>query len=166
MAVPVRAELLAGLSEMSLRAGRAVRRGAAQARERLDMQAQLMALCSVATGSSIVQETVFENRFMHVQELHRMGADITTDGHTAIVRGVAMLQGAPVMATDLRASASLVLAGGCFQNRLLLEGMIRALRRRGWRPHWGERLPGNDGGLAAGQILALRQATVSPAGQT
>jgi UDP-N-acetylglucosamine 1-carboxyvinyltransferase len=76
-----------------------------------DMQAQLMVLMTVADGSSVITETVFENRFMHVQELHRMGADITTDGHTAVVRGVAMLQGAPVMATDLRASASLILAG-------------------------------------------------------
>jgi UDP-N-acetylglucosamine 1-carboxyvinyltransferase len=76
-----------------------------------DMQAQLMVLMTVADGSSVITETVFENRFMHVQELHRMGADITTDGHTAMVRGVAMLQGAPVMATDLRASASLILAG-------------------------------------------------------
>ena len=59
----------------------------------------------------------------------------------------------------------LVLAGGCFQNRLLLEGMIQALRRRGWRPHWAERLPGNDGGLAAGQILALRQAGASTTNQ-
>lgn len=63
------------------------------------------------------------------------------------------------------ADRSLVLAGGCFQNRLLLEGMIQALRRRGWRPHWAEQIPGNDGGLAAGQILALRQATVSTAEQ-
>jgi UDP-N-acetylglucosamine 1-carboxyvinyltransferase len=76
-----------------------------------DMQAQLMVLMTVADGSSVITENVFENRFMHVQELHRMGADITTEGHTAVVRGVAMLQGAPVMATDLRASASLVLAG-------------------------------------------------------
>jgi UDP-N-acetylglucosamine 1-carboxyvinyltransferase len=76
-----------------------------------DMQAQLMALCTVATGSSVVHETVFENRFMHVQELGRMGADIKVDGHTAVIRGVSGLSGAPVMATDLRASASLVLAG-------------------------------------------------------
>ena len=76
-----------------------------------DMQAQLMVLMTVADGSSVITETIFENRFMHAQELQRMGADITLDGHTAIVKGVAMLQGAPVMATDLRASASLVLAG-------------------------------------------------------
>jgi len=76
-----------------------------------DLQAQLMACLAVARGASRVVETVFENRFMHVQELVRMGADIAIDGHTAIVRGVSRLSGAPVMATDLRASASLVLAG-------------------------------------------------------
>ena len=76
-----------------------------------DLQAQLMACLSVARGASRVVETVFENRFMHVQELSRMGADIAIDGHTAVVRGVDHLSGAPVMATDLRASASLVLAG-------------------------------------------------------
>jgi UDP-N-acetylglucosamine 1-carboxyvinyltransferase len=76
-----------------------------------DLQAQLMACLSVARGASRVVETVFENRFMHVQELARMGADIAVDGHTAVVRGVERLSGAPVMATDLRASASLVLAG-------------------------------------------------------
>jgi UDP-N-acetylglucosamine 1-carboxyvinyltransferase len=76
-----------------------------------DLQAQLMACLSVAKGASRVVETVFENRFMHVQELVRMGADIAIDGHTAVVRGVPFLSGAPVMATDLRASASLVLAG-------------------------------------------------------
>jgi UDP-N-acetylglucosamine 1-carboxyvinyltransferase len=76
-----------------------------------DLQAQLMACLAVAKGASRVVETVFENRFMHVQELSRMGADIAIDGHTAVVRGVSRLSGAPVMATDLRASASLVLAG-------------------------------------------------------
>jgi UDP-N-acetylglucosamine 1-carboxyvinyltransferase len=76
-----------------------------------DLQAQLMACLTVAKGASRVVETVFENRFMHVQELSRMGADVAIDGHTAVVRGVAKLSGAPVMATDLRASASLVLAG-------------------------------------------------------
>src|SRR3954469_18606113 len=76
-----------------------------------DLQAQLMACLSVAKGASRVVETVFENRFMHVQELSRMGAMVAIDGHTAVVRGVARLSGAPVMATDLRASASLVLAG-------------------------------------------------------
>jgi len=76
-----------------------------------DLQAQLMACLAVGRGASRVVETVFENRFMHVQELVRMGADVAIDGHTAVVRGVARLSGAPVMATDLRASASLVLAG-------------------------------------------------------
>ena len=76
-----------------------------------DLQAQLMACMAVAKGVSRVVETVFENRFMHVQELQRLGADIAVEGHTAVIRGVPVLQGAPVMATDLRASASLVLAG-------------------------------------------------------
>jgi len=76
-----------------------------------DMQAQFTALNAVAEGSGTITETVFENRFMHVHELHRMGADIRLEGNTAIVRGVQQLTAAPVMATDLRASASLVLAG-------------------------------------------------------
>lgn len=76
-----------------------------------DMQAQMMAVNCVAEGTGAITETVFENRFMHVQELQRMGADITLQGNTAIVVGTDKLHGAPVMATDLRASASLVLAG-------------------------------------------------------
>ena len=76
-----------------------------------DMQAQFMALNSVAEGTAVVTETIFENRFMHVQELRRLGANIEVEGNTAIVQGVRALQGATVMATDLRASASLVLAG-------------------------------------------------------
>ena len=76
-----------------------------------DMQAQFMALNCVAEGVGVISETIFENRFMHVNELLRLGADIQVDGHTAIVRGVERLSGAPVMATDLRASASLILAG-------------------------------------------------------
>ncbi len=76
-----------------------------------DMQAQFMALNAVASGVAKVTETIFENRFMHVQEMQRMGADISIDGNTALVKGVASLDGATVMATDLRASASLVLAG-------------------------------------------------------
>ncbi|MDD5723551.1 MAG: UDP-N-acetylglucosamine 1-carboxyvinyltransferase [Syntrophales bacterium] len=76
-----------------------------------DLQAQMMVLMSLGGGTSIIKETVFENRFMHVNELIRMGADITVDGSSAIVRGVSCLRGAPVMATDLRASASLILAG-------------------------------------------------------
>jgi UDP-N-acetylglucosamine 1-carboxyvinyltransferase len=70
-----------------------------------------MALNAVASGVAKVTETIFENRFMHVQEMQRMGADISIDGNTALVKGVASLDGATVMATDLRASASLVLAG-------------------------------------------------------
>ena len=76
-----------------------------------DMQAQFVALNSIAQGSATVTETVFENRFMHVPELRRMGADIRLDGNTAYIKGVPHLTAAPVMATDLRASASLVLAG-------------------------------------------------------
>ncbi len=76
-----------------------------------DMQAQFMALNSVAQGTSRVIETIFENRFMHVQEMQRLGADIAVEGNTAVIRGVDGLQGATVMATDLRASASLVVAG-------------------------------------------------------
>jgi UDP-N-acetylglucosamine 1-carboxyvinyltransferase len=76
-----------------------------------DLQAQYMALMTLADGTSVIRETIFENRFMHVQELARMGADIRLDGNTAIVTGIDSLSGAPVMATDLRASASLVLAG-------------------------------------------------------
>jgi UDP-N-acetylglucosamine 1-carboxyvinyltransferase len=76
-----------------------------------DMQAQFMVLNSIAAGTAIITETIFENRFMHVQELKRMNADIQVEGNTAVVCGVASLDGADVMATDLRASASLVLAG-------------------------------------------------------
>ena len=76
-----------------------------------DLQAQMMVLMAVSDGAGVVTENVFENRFMHVQELNRMGARIALDGNRAAVRGVAELSGAPVMATDLRASASLVLAG-------------------------------------------------------
>ena len=76
-----------------------------------DMQAQFMALNCIAEGAGVIRENIFENRFMHVSELQRLGADIRVDGHTAFVRGVEQLSGAPVMATDLRASASLILAG-------------------------------------------------------
>lgn len=76
-----------------------------------DMQAQFAALNTIAEGTSTIVETVFENRFMHVQELQRMGADIEVEGNTAIIRGVDKLTAAPVMATDLRASASLIMAG-------------------------------------------------------
>ena len=76
-----------------------------------DLQAQMMSLMSVANGLSVITETVFENRFMHVSELMRMGADILIHGNSAMVKGITKLKGAPVMATDLRASASLILAG-------------------------------------------------------
>jgi len=76
-----------------------------------DMQAQFMVLMSIASGFSVISETIFENRFIHVSELKRMGADIKISGNTAMITGVPMLSGAPVMATDLRASASLILAG-------------------------------------------------------
>jgi UDP-N-acetylglucosamine 1-carboxyvinyltransferase len=76
-----------------------------------DLQAQTMSLLCLAEGSSIISETIFGDRYMHVGELKRMGADISVEGHTAVVNGVKELSGAPVMATDLRASASLVLAG-------------------------------------------------------
>ena len=87
-----------------------------------DMQAQLMAMLCFADGTSRITETVFENRFMHVQELLRLGADITVDGKLAVVRGVPTLSGAPVMASDLRASAALVLAG------LAAQGTTEVLR--------------------------------------
>ncbi len=86
-----------------------------------DMQAQFMALNCIADGSSRVTETIFENRFMHVQELNRLGAAIEIDGHTAIVNGVEKLAGAPVMATDLRASASLVIAALAAQGQTLVD---------------------------------------------
>jgi len=76
-----------------------------------DFQAQFMALMSIADGSSMIIENIFENRFMHVAELNRMGAKIRIEGNTAFVTGVPKLSGAPVMASDLRASAALVLAG-------------------------------------------------------
>ena len=76
-----------------------------------DMQAQVMAMMTLCDGASVINETIFENRFMHVPELTRMGADITVHGSTATVRGIDQLLGAPVMATDLRASMSLILAG-------------------------------------------------------
>jgi UDP-N-acetylglucosamine 1-carboxyvinyltransferase len=82
-----------------------------------DMQAQFMVLMSVANGTSMITETIFENRFIHVSELRRMGADIRISGNTAMIKGVSGLSAAPVMATDLRASASLLLAGLVAQGR-------------------------------------------------
>ena len=86
-----------------------------------DMQAQFMALDCIALGVSRVTETIFENRYMHVQEMNRLGAHIEIDGHTAIVTGVEKLVGAPVMATDLRASASLVIAGLAAEGETLID---------------------------------------------
>ena len=87
-----------------------------------DMQAQFMVLAARAAGQSVIKEMIFENRFMHVPELVRMGADIHIDGRVALIRGVKSLSGATVMATDLRASASLILAG------LVAEGTTEVLR--------------------------------------
>ncbi|ACB49752.1 UDP-N-acetylglucosamine 1-carboxyvinyltransferase [Crocosphaera subtropica ATCC 51142] len=88
-----------------------------------DMQAQFMALLTLSEGSSMVTETVFENRLRHVAELQRMGADIRVKGNIALVKGVPFLSGAPVMATDLRASAALVLAGLAAQGTTLVQGL-------------------------------------------
>jgi UDP-N-acetylglucosamine 1-carboxyvinyltransferase len=106
-----------------------------------DLQAQFMALMSVADGTSLIRETVFENRFMHVPELVRLGADITLKGTSAMVRGVEALKAAPVMATDLRASVSLVLAGLAAEGETVVsriyhldrgyEALDRKLRRCG-----------------------------------
>ncbi|MEM9989937.1 MAG: UDP-N-acetylglucosamine 1-carboxyvinyltransferase, partial [Pseudomonadota bacterium] len=85
-----------------------------------DFQAQYMALMALADGTSLIKETIFENRFMHVPELVRLGADITVEGQTATVRGVKVLKGAPVMATDLRASMSLIVAGLAAEGQTML----------------------------------------------
>ncbi|MBU6505058.1 MAG: UDP-N-acetylglucosamine 1-carboxyvinyltransferase [Betaproteobacteria bacterium] len=86
-----------------------------------DMQAQFMAMNAVAQGTTVVTETIFENRFMHVQELRRLGANIEVEGNAAIIRGVSKLEGATVMATDLRASASLVIAGLIAQGETVVD---------------------------------------------
>jgi UDP-N-acetylglucosamine 1-carboxyvinyltransferase len=86
-----------------------------------DMQAQFMALATIASGTATITETIFENRFMHALELQRLGADIAIQGNTAVVRGVERLQGATVMATDLRASASLVIAGLVAEGETIIE---------------------------------------------
>jgi UDP-N-acetylglucosamine 1-carboxyvinyltransferase len=88
-----------------------------------DMQAQFMALLTLSAGNSVITETVFENRLRHVAELNRMGADITVKGNLAIIRGVPMLSGAPVIATDLRASAALVLAGLAADGVTTIQGL-------------------------------------------
>lgn len=86
-----------------------------------DMQAQFTALNSIAEGTGSITETVFENRFMHVHEMNRMGASIKVEGNTVIVEGVEKLKGAPVMATDLRASASLIIAGLVGENETTVD---------------------------------------------
>lgn len=86
-----------------------------------DMQAQFMALNAIAEGTALITETIFENRFMHVQELKRLNADITVEGNTAVIKGIQLLDGANVMATDLRASASLVIAGLVAQGETLID---------------------------------------------
>lgn len=118
-----------------------------------DMQAQFMVLDTVAEGTGVIVENIFENRYMHVQELIRMGADIEIDGHTAVVRGVPRLSGAAVMATDLRASASLVIGGLVAEGETVVdriyhldrgyEHMERKLRELGARI---ERVAGRDAG--------------------
>jgi UDP-N-acetylglucosamine 1-carboxyvinyltransferase len=85
------------------------------------MQAQFSVLNAISDGNSYINETVFENRFMHVQELNRMGCDISISGNHANIVGVSMLSGAPVMATDLRASASLILAGLCADGETIVD---------------------------------------------
>lgn len=94
-----------------------------------DMQPQFASLLSVADGTSVVTETIFENRFMHVNELNRMGADIQIEGHSMIIKGVPKLSGAPVRASDLRAGAALVLAGLVAQGETLIDDMDRHIVR-------------------------------------
>ncbi len=86
-----------------------------------DMQAQFMAMMAIANGTSVIKETIFENRFMHVGELRRLGADISVEGNTATVKGVKKLKGAPVMATDLRASASLIIAALIAEGKTIVD---------------------------------------------
>jgi UDP-N-acetylglucosamine 1-carboxyvinyltransferase len=88
-----------------------------------DMQAPFMALLTLCEGDSVITETVFENRMRHVAELNRMGADIRLKGNHAIIRGVPLLSGAPVMATDLRAGASLVLAALAAEGKTTIQGL-------------------------------------------
>ena len=87
------------------------------------MQAQFTALLSISKGNSVISETVFENRLRHVAELQRMGTNIRVKGHHAIVEGVSSISGAPVMATDLRASAALVLAGLAAEGKTIVRGL-------------------------------------------
>jgi UDP-N-acetylglucosamine 1-carboxyvinyltransferase len=88
-----------------------------------DMQAQIMGLMTIADGAAMITETIFENRFMHVPELMRLGANINVQGPSALVRGVKRLTGAPVMATDLRASVSLVIAGLIAEGETVINGV-------------------------------------------
>jgi UDP-N-acetylglucosamine 1-carboxyvinyltransferase len=88
-----------------------------------DLQAQVMALMTIADGAAMITETIFENRFMHVPELMRLGANINVQGPSALVRGVKRLTGAPVMATDLRASVSLVIAGLVAEGETMISGV-------------------------------------------
>jgi UDP-N-acetylglucosamine 1-carboxyvinyltransferase len=88
-----------------------------------DLQAQVMALMTIADGAAMITETIFENRFMHVPELMRLGANINVQGPSALVRGVKRLTGAPVMATDLRASVSLVIAGLVAEGETVISGV-------------------------------------------
>ena len=88
-----------------------------------DMQAPFMALLSISEGNSIISETIFENRFRHVAELNRMGADIRVKGNHALIRGVTGLAGSPVMATDLRASAALIVAGLAAEGTTIVQGL-------------------------------------------
>ncbi len=111
-----------------------------------DMQAQLMTLLGLAEGTSKLTETIFENRYMHVAELARMGARIHTEGSVAIIRGVAAYQGAPVMATDLRASASLVLAGlAATGGRRSRASTTSTEATSGWRASWPRSAPASSG---------------------
>ncbi|MFM7575729.1 MAG: UDP-N-acetylglucosamine 1-carboxyvinyltransferase, partial [Microcystaceae cyanobacterium] len=88
-----------------------------------DMQAQFMALLAVSEGNSVITETVFENRLQHVAELQRMGANIKLKGNVAVIQGVPLLSGAPVMSTDLRASAALVIAGLAAEGTTIVQGL-------------------------------------------
>ena len=127
-----------------------------------DMQAQFVALNATAAGTATVKETIFENRFMHVQELQRMGADIELQGNTAIVRGVRKLHGAPVMATDLRASACLVIAGLAAEGETLIDRIYHLdrgyecieekLAQLGARI---QRLPGQNTGTQSGDTTPV-----------
>ncbi len=130
-----------------------------------DMQAQFMAMNCVAEGTAVVTETIFENRFMHVLELHRLGADVVVEGNTAVVRGVPSLSGARVMATDLRASAGLVIAGLVAEGETIVdriyhldrgyEHMEIRLQELGARI---ERIDGREPGPASGETAVQAEA--------